>query len=194
MKINGISNLQAYQKYSANVIKTEKKITDIPKQDCIEISDEGRKAAKAYLPEEILKIDNGEISENMEETECSGEASETCQSEEIQKDSDKYLPESKDPASETKSGGIVAFNAAKRARQLAAASTSDQVQIVMDLLDQDLSDCKEGLSKGMCDEDEVAAVEAMIRRAKQRMSQVSGEENQENDSNSDLAFAIASLM
>lgn len=92
-----------------------------------------------------------------------------------------------------KVGGSVGFNAAKRARQLAAAKTPEQVQSVLSLLNQDLSDCKTGLENGMCDENEVAKVEAMLERAKQRMSEVSRADSGESEEGAD-AFAIASLM
>lgn len=91
------------------------------------------------------------------------------------------------------SGGSVVFNDAKRARQLASAKTAAEVRIVVSLLNKDLSDCKSGAAKGMCDEEEVAKVEAMLRKAQQRMGKVSGNEDFESN-NSDGSFYINMLM
>lgn len=81
----------------------------------------------------------------------------------------------KDGKMETEtSGGSVTFNAAKRARQLAAAKNPAQVRAVLAMLAKDLSDCENGLANGMCDENEVAKVKAMIQKAQQKMSEVMG--------------------
>lgn len=77
--------------------------------------------------------------------------------------------------SEEKTKGKVAFNQSKRARQLAAANSADDVKFVLSLLETDLSDCEEGVKNEMCDEDEVKKVKAMIERAQQKMNEVSGE-------------------
>lgn len=98
-----------------------------------------------------------------------------------------------EPPKSERQGGAVAFNAAKRARQLAAASSRAQVQTVLSLLNQDLADCKYGLENGLCDQAEVDKVKAMLQRAQQRMSEVSQNEEQEQTGGFD-AFAIASLM
>lgn len=95
--------------------------------------------------------------------------------------------------SSEKVNGSVTFNAAKRARQLAAAKSTEQVQAVLSLLNVDLSDCKSGVENGMCDENEVAKVEAMLARAKQRLSEVSRTAGKEQEEGFD-AFAIASLL
>lgn len=92
-----------------------------------------------------------------------------------------------------KPSGRVAFNAEKRARQLAAASSQDQVRIVMNILNKDLSDCEMGVSSGMCDENEVAKVKAMMQRAEQRMSEVSGNKESEKENGFD-EFAISMLI
>ncbi len=91
------------------------------------------------------------------------------------------------------SGGSVVFNEAKRARQLASAKTAAEIRIVISLLNKDLSDCKSGTAKGMCDEAEVAKVEAMLKKAQQRMGQVSGSESSESN-DSDGSFYINMLM
>ena len=66
----------------------------------------------------------------------------------------------------------VTFNESKRARQLAAAKTFDDVQFVMNLLQTDLSECEEGLRNNWCDEAEVEKVKKMIERAEQKISEV----------------------
>ncbi len=86
----------------------------------------------------------------------------------------------------------VAFNAEKRARQLASAKTPEQVRQIMALLSEDLTDCKAGLERGACDEAEVAKVEAMIRQARSRMAQVAGNDAEEQPGLS--AFELNSLM
>lgn len=96
------------------------------------------------------------------------------------------------PDSEERSGKV-GFNGGKRARQLAAASTPEQVQMVIDLLNKDLDDCEAGLKQGMCDENEVAKVKAMLQKARQRMTEVSGQEPKEEGQGID-AFAMASLI
>lgn len=91
------------------------------------------------------------------------------------------------------SGGSVVFNQAKRARQLAAASTPAEVRMVLGLLTNDLTDCKSGLAKGMCDESEVQKVMAMLQKAQQRMTEVSADDNKDNN-NSSSSFYINMLM
>lgn len=81
----------------------------------------------------------------------------------------------KDSDTDESANGRVAFNESKRARQLAAAQTRDEVQAVLELLKNDLEDCKEGLAREMCDESEVQKVEAMIERAKERLNEVGDE-------------------
>ena len=105
---------------------------------------------------------------------------------------DEIQPEEQASESEQQKGRV-AFNAAKRARQLAAASSPGQVQTVLSLLNKDLADCKYGLANDMCDQAEVDKVKAMIQKAQQRMSEVSRSGKQEQAEGFD-AFAIASLM
>ena len=66
----------------------------------------------------------------------------------------------------------VTFNEAKRARQLAAAKTSGDVEKILSLLEEDLSECEEGLKNNWCDEEEVKKVKAMIERAKELLNKV----------------------
>ncbi len=71
-----------------------------------------------------------------------------------------------------KVNGKVAFNADKRARQLAAATSKSQVRAILNLLQTDLEQCKDGVKNQMCDEDEVKKVEKMIERAEKRLNEV----------------------
>ena len=84
--------------------------------------------------------------------------------------SDKGLSALK--ADEEKVNGKVAFNAEKRARQLAAATSKSQVRAILNLLQSDLEQCKDGVKNQMCDEDEVKKVEKMIERAEKRLNEV----------------------
>lgn len=76
-------------------------------------------------------------------------------------------------------GGRVGVNQGKRARQIAAAKTRDQVQQVIALLRQDLADCKAGLENGWCDEAEIDKVEALLSSAQSKLSQVPKEAEDE---------------
>lgn len=90
--------------------------------------------------------------------------------------------------------GAVAFNEAKRARQLAAAKSMTDVRVVMSLLTKDLSDCQNGLATGMCDENEVNKVKAMIQRAAKRMSEVSAKGDVAQEKNGFDTFSINMLL
>lgn len=92
-----------------------------------------------------------------------------------------------------KRSGKVGFNQGKRARQLAQAKTTAQVQMVIDLLKKDLSDCENGVANDMCDENEVAKVKAMLKKAMERLGEVSGEDDNEEQKGGD-SFLINMLM
>lgn len=99
--------------------------------------------------------------------------------------------------STTQGRTTVTFNAMKRARQLAAAKNPEQVQSVIDLLKEDLSDCQAGVKSGACDIEEVNKVKRMLQRAKERMAQLSQRDDQNENDNYTLgldAFDISSLM
>lgn len=66
----------------------------------------------------------------------------------------------------------VTFNESKRARQLAAAQTVEDVQSLLNLLQEDLSECEDGVKNNFCDEDEVKKVKKMIERAEKKLSEV----------------------
>lgn len=91
------------------------------------------------------------------------------------------------------SSGSVVFNEAKRARQLAAAKTPAEVRVVLSLLNQDLSDCKNGVLNNMCDNSEVSKVQAMLQKAYQRIGRVSNNESDENEEGMD-SFYLNMLM
>ena len=148
---------------------TEKAAAGNPDQneDSIEISPEGRLAAG-----QVRDVEENSISDKQDDKTASVDPDESESSE--------------------KQSGKVAVNEGKRMRQIAAAQTRGQVQQVLALLQKDLSDCKSGLEKGWCDESEIAKVEALISKAKARMSQVP-QESQENQGGLD-EFAMASLM
>ncbi len=97
-----------------------------------------------------------------------------------------------EPTTEERSGKV-AVNEGKRARQIASAKTPAQVQIVISLLKQDVSDCENGLSSGMCDEDEVKKAKALLQKAMDRLSEVSGND-QEQEEESQSSFFINMLM
>lgn len=92
-----------------------------------------------------------------------------------------------------KRSGKVAVNEGKRARQIASAKTPAQVQVVISLLKQDVADCENGLSNGMCDENEVKKAKALLQKAMDRLSEVSGNE-QEQEDESQGSFLINMLM
>lgn len=71
-----------------------------------------------------------------------------------------------------KVSGAVAFNAEKRARQLAAANSKSQVRAILNLLQTDLQQCEEGLKNQMCDAEEVEKVKKMIEKAEKRLNEV----------------------
>ena len=75
-----------------------------------------------------------------------------------------------------KVNGKVAFNAEKRARQLAAATSKSQVRSLINLLQIDLKQCEEGVKNLMCDEEEVKKVQKMIENAEKRLNEVENEE------------------
>ena len=66
----------------------------------------------------------------------------------------------------------VTFNESKRARQLAAAQTVEDIQSLLNLLQNDLNECEEGLRNNFCDEDEVKKVKKMIERAKEKFAEI----------------------
>lgn len=66
----------------------------------------------------------------------------------------------------------VTFNESKRARQFAAAQTVEDVQSLLNLLQEDLKECEDGVKNNFCDEDEVKKVKKMIERAEKKLAEV----------------------
>lgn len=95
-------------------------------------------------------------------------------------------------------GGKVAVNEGKRLRQIASAKNPAQIQMVLALLNTDLSDVKRGKEMNMCDDDEIAKVEALIQQAQQKSSQIQAENNgseEEKEKNeNDMSFYTTLLM
>lgn len=115
---------------------------------------------KQRLAGRLPKKKSSAIDKIREESKKSKESKEK---EEVDNNSDKESE---------KVGGAVVFNESKRARQLAAAQTVDDVRQLMELLKTDLEDCEEGLKIGWCDEEEVKKVKKMIERAQKRMNEL----------------------
>lgn len=93
------------------------------------------------------------------------------------------------------SGGWVGVNVGKRMRQIAAAKTPAQIQMVMSMLDTDLSQVKDGKAQGMSDDEEIAKVEALIQRAQQRASEIGAQSEEElSKAEKDMGFYTTLLM
>ena len=95
-------------------------------------------------------------------------------------------------------GGSVSVNEGKRLRQIAAAKNPAQIQMVLSLLNTDLSDVKRGKEQNMCDDDEIAKVEALLQQAQQKASQIqaenSGSEEKKEENENDMSFYTTLLM
>ncbi len=92
------------------------------------------------------------------------------------------------------SGGRVGFNGEKRARQIAAAQTQGDLEIVMRLLQVDLEQIEAGYKQNMCDEAEVQKVKDMIAQAEQRKGELGDTSEKENDPAAKAAFAVNMLI
>lgn len=100
----------------------------------------------------------------------------------------------KDGEMETESySGWVYFNEGKRARQLAAAKTKTNIQQLLGILQADLAECESGKSQGMCDDETISKVNAMIAKAQQQMGKLSGQTKGENPAD-EQAFLLSGLM
>lgn len=93
------------------------------------------------------------------------------------------------------SGGWVSVNVGKRVRQITAAKTPAQIQMVLSMLDTDLSQVKGGKAQGMSDDEEIAKVEALIRQAQQRASEIGAQSGEElSEAEKDMGFYTTLLM
>lgn len=95
--------------------------------------------------------------------------------------------------SETR-GGSVAVNEGKRARQIAAAQSMSDIQMVMGLLTKDLADCQSGEAQGMCDKSEIDKVKALMQKAQQKMAELSGGDSKQQSEEGFDAFSLNLLM
>lgn len=107
---------------------------------------------------------------------------------ELQQDADEI-----DNVEEEKRSGKVAVNEGKRLRQIAAAKTPDQIQLVISLLQGDVSDCQAGLTTGMCDEAELKKAKALLQKAIQKKGELIGTSEEEQESEPDV-FGLTLLM
>lgn len=143
-----------------------------------------------FADEKITSMVTGDIREVLGDT---GSAQEAEGDEDRREDQILIGQENAPEEDSEKRSGKVAFNQGKRARQLASAKTSAQVQMVVSLLKKDLSDCEYGVANDMCDENEVAKVRAMLLKAMQRMGEVSNVKESEAQKGGD-SFLINMLM
>ncbi len=143
-----------------------------------------------FADEKITSMVTGDIREVLGDT---GSAQEAEGDEDRREDQILIGQENAPEEDSEKRSGKVAFNQGKRARQLASAKTSAQVQMVVSLLKKDLSDCEYGVANDMCDENEVAKVKAMLLKAMQRMGEVSNVKESEAQKGGD-SFLINMLM
>lgn len=94
-------------------------------------------------------------------------------------------------------GGRVAVNEGKRLRQIAAAKNPSQIQMVISMLNKDMSDVKRGKELNMCDDDEIAKVEALLQQAQQQYARIQAEnsdENKKEENEKDMSFYTTLLM
>lgn len=94
-------------------------------------------------------------------------------------------------------GGRVQVNEGKRLRQIAAAKNPSQIQMVISMLNKDMSDVKRGKELNMCDDDEIAKVEALLQQAQQQYARIQAEnsdENKKEENEKDMSFYTTLLM
>lgn len=107
------------------------------------------------------------------------------------------IDENGDMTTETH-GGSVAVNEGKRLRQIAAAKNPAQIQMVLSLLNTDMSDVKRGREMNMCDDDEIDKVEALIQQAQQKAAEIQsengGSEDKKEENENDMSFYTTLLM
>lgn len=94
-----------------------------------------------------------------------------------------------------KRSGAVAVNVGKRNRQISAAKSMSQIQMVLSLVQKDINDCKSGKEQGMCDDDEIAKAEALLKAAQSKLSEIRGQSSEEQEeSEKDTTFYTTLLM
>lgn len=152
--------------------------------------DKSRGADTTYKEKELEKIEEHTeaAKENLaEETEKSGEAD---------KDgADDSKGKDKPEETDEKRSGAVAVNVGKRNRQISAAKSLSQIQMVLSLVQKDIADCKNGKQQGMCDDDEIAKAEALMKQAQEKLSEIRGQSSEEQEENEkDLSFYTTLLL
>lgn len=107
----------------------------------------------------------------------------------------KAIMNSSSMGTDEKQSGSVSVNVEKRSRQIASAKTSEQIKVILQMLRADLTECKAGLQKGWCDENEASKAEELIRKAEEKQSELpTGADGQENEDNSDMSFMLNMIM
>lgn len=163
-------------------------------------TDKSRGADTSAKEKELAKI---EESVNSAKNGLSGEAeksSETLDDKEKAAKTDEGKEEAeaadreKSEEGEKRSGAVV-VNVGKRNRQISAAKTLSQIQMVLSLVQKDVSDCKSGKEQGMCDDDEIAKAEALLQQAQEKLSEIRGQSDEELEENEkDMSFYTTLLM
>lgn len=133
------------------------------------------------------------LGEKAKESEGTNETDET--------DKDKEGSESESAKSKNESekgekrSGSVGVNVGKRNRQISAAKSLSQIQMVLSMIQKDVTDCKNGKEQGMCDDDEIAKAEALLKQAQEKLSEIRGQSSEEQEENEkDLSFYTTLLM
>lgn len=153
-------------------------------------ADKARGADTSAKEKELEKIE--------EHTEAAKEnlAGEAKESQEADEDKEAETSKSKDKSEENEERkGSVAVNVGKRNRQISAAKNLAQIQMVLSLVQKDVSDCKNGKQQGMCDDDEIAKAEALMKQAQEKLSEIRGQSTEEQEENEkDLSFYTTLLL
>lgn len=152
-------------------------------------TDKARGADTTAKEKELEKIE--------QHTEAAKEnlAEEAEKSEEDDKDSETSEEKDKAGESDEKRSGAVGVNVGKRNRQISAAKNLAQIQMVLSMIQKDITDCKTGKQQGMCDDDEIAKAEALMKQAQEKLSEIRGQSSQEQEENEkDLSFYTTLLL
>lgn len=123
-------------------------------------------------------------------------AGEAEKSEEKDEDEETEASNAKEGHEENeKRSGSVGVNVGKRNRQISAAKNLAQIQMVLSMIQKDITDCKTGKQQGMCDDDEIAKAEALMKQAQEKLSEIRGQSSEEQEENEkDLSFYTTLLL
>lgn len=113
-----------------------------------------------------------------------------------EKDEETEASDAKEEHEENeKRSGSVGVNVGKRNRQISAAKNLAQIQMVLSMVQKDITDCKNGKQQGMCDDDEIAKAEALMKQAQEKLSEIRGQSSEEQEENEkDLSFYTTLLL